>query len=87
MLATAATDSTLARPTLNARANGAARPIAERPAPRAWAATDAQLAGERIAETLKLLQEKLPILRSVVHAGDTVYQAGERFACLHCRRR
>jgi CRP/FNR family transcriptional regulator len=37
----------------------------------------------RIAETLKLLADKLPIQRRLVRAGDTVYQAGERFDCLH----
>lgn len=40
-------------------------------------------ASERIAEALALLQETLPLQRRVVHAGDTIYQAGERFGCLH----
>jgi len=37
----------------------------------------------RIAETLKLLFDKLPIQRRVVRAGDVVYQAGERFSHLY----
>jgi CRP/FNR family transcriptional regulator len=37
----------------------------------------------RIADGLKLLQEHLPIQRRVVHAGDTVYQAGQRFESLY----
>ncbi|WP_372526001.1 Crp/Fnr family transcriptional regulator [Piscinibacter sp.] len=84
MLATAAAATpTIPHTPLNGRAGTAARLVVDRAAPRAWAATDAQLAGERIADTLKLLQDKLPIHRRVVHAGDTVYQAGEQFACLH----
>lgn len=37
----------------------------------------------RIADSLKLLAEHLPITRRLVRAGDTVYQAGERFTQLH----
>jgi len=37
----------------------------------------------RIAETLKLLADKLPIQRRIVRAGDTVYQAGQRFDSLY----
>ncbi|MCW7539787.1 cyclic nucleotide-binding domain-containing protein [Aquabacterium sp. A7-Y] len=37
----------------------------------------------RIARTLKLLQEQVPIQRRVVRAGESVYQAGEAFGCLH----
>lgn len=48
------------------------------PAPR-----DAQLTGQRIAESLKLVHDKLPITRSVLHAGQSVYEAGESFDCLH----
>ena len=50
-------------------------------APRADAAN--RQAGQRIAETLKLLSETLPIQRRVVHAGDVVYQAGETFSHLY----
>jgi CRP/FNR family transcriptional regulator len=38
---------------------------------------------QRIAESLKMLQDHLPIQRRVVHAGDTVYQAGQRFENLY----
>lgn len=41
-----------------------------------------QAAG-RIAETLQMLQEQVAVTRRVVHAGDTIYQAGEHFASLH----
>lgn len=34
---------------------------------------------QHIADTLKLLADSLPIQRRVVHAGDTLYRAGERF--------
>lgn len=37
----------------------------------------------RIADTLKLLSDKLPIQRRIVRAGDTIYQAGERFSTLY----
>ena len=33
--------------------------------------------------SLDLLREALPIQRRVVHAGDALYQAGERFTNLH----
>jgi CRP/FNR family transcriptional regulator len=43
-----------------------------------------QAARRRIAETLALLEESLPTMkRRVVHAGDVIYQAGERFTHLH----
>jgi CRP/FNR family transcriptional regulator len=38
---------------------------------------------QRIADTLRLLQDHVAIQRRVVRAGDSIYQAGERFACLH----
>lgn len=38
---------------------------------------------QRIADTLQQLQDHVEITRRVVHVGDSVYQAGERFACLH----
>jgi CRP/FNR family transcriptional regulator len=37
----------------------------------------------QFADTLRLLAEHLPITRRLVRAGDTVYQAGERFTQLH----
>ena len=51
--------------------------------PTAPVQTERHSAGERIAHTLALLQEQVPILRRVVHAGDTVYQAGERLTHLY----
>ncbi|MCW7541126.1 Crp/Fnr family transcriptional regulator [Aquabacterium sp. A7-Y] len=39
----------------------------------------AQASVEAIADTLRLLEERLPIHRRVVHAGDCLYRAGERF--------
>jgi CRP/FNR family transcriptional regulator len=38
-----------------------------------------QPAAQRIAEMLRLLQDKLPIQRRVMHAGERVYRAGEHF--------
>lgn len=38
---------------------------------------------ERIADTLQLLQDHVALTRRLVHAGDSVYQAGERFGLLH----
>ena len=42
-----------------------------------------QRAAQRIADTLKLLNEKLAPQRRVVHAGDAIYRAGERFVNLY----
>ncbi|AKJ29484.1 Crp/Fnr family transcriptional regulator [Caldimonas brevitalea] len=44
---------------------------------------DNQQASRRIADALHTLQDKLPIQRRVVHAGDKIYQAGDAFGCLH----
>ena len=38
---------------------------------------------QHIAACLDLLRDSLPIQRRVVHAGDVLYQAGERFTSLH----
>lgn len=40
-------------------------------------------AHQRISDGLKLLQDKLAPQRKVVHAGDVLYQAGERFGNLY----
>jgi CRP/FNR family transcriptional regulator, anaerobic regulatory protein len=37
----------------------------------------------RIADMLQLLQDSVPIQRRVVHAGDSVYQAGQAFGSLY----
>ncbi len=42
-----------------------------------------QRASQHVAETLKLLIEKLAPQRRVVHAGDLVYQGGESFGHLY----
>lgn len=53
-------------------------------AARALVRADAdQHASERTAATLKRLADDLAPQRRVVHAGDRVYQAGERFTHLH----
>jgi CRP/FNR family transcriptional regulator len=40
-------------------------------------------AARQIAETLELLREAVPVQRRVVHVGDRLYQAGQRFGSLH----
>lgn len=42
-----------------------------------------QSRSQHIAACLDLLRDALPIQRRVVHAGDVLYQAGERFTSLH----
>lgn len=42
-----------------------------------------QSRSQHIAACLDLLRDSLPIQRRVVHAGDVLYQAGERFTSLH----
>ncbi|MDM0065057.1 Crp/Fnr family transcriptional regulator [Variovorax sp. J31P207] len=37
----------------------------------------------RIADTLQLLQDSMPIQRRIVRAGDSVYQVGQSFGCLY----
>ncbi len=39
--------------------------------------------GQRIADTLKLIAAVLAPTRRIVHAGDVIYRAGERFDQLH----
>ena len=38
---------------------------------------------QRIADTLRQLQEHVVITRRVLHAGDSLYQSGEDFGSLH----
>jgi CRP/FNR family transcriptional regulator len=40
-------------------------------------------AARQIAETLQLLEQHVPMQRRVVHAGDRLFQAGERFTMMH----
>jgi CRP/FNR family transcriptional regulator len=46
-------------------------------------ATEHQRASRQVAQTLKLLGERLAPQRRMVHAGDLVYRAGERFGNLY----
>ena len=45
--------------------------------------TQPTAAARQIADTLQLLQEQVPLQRRIVHAGDTLFQAGERFTTLY----
>jgi CRP/FNR family transcriptional regulator len=74
MLATAPATATYARPPVSSLSA-----LAPTAAPRAERRDDSR----RIAETLKLLSERLPIQRRVVRAGDVVYRAGEHFSHLY----
>ncbi len=56
------------------------RPFATMPAAeRAVAACPA----DRIAAGLRLVRDSLPLTRRVLQAGESVYEAGDRFQCLH----
>jgi len=44
---------------------------------------EAQATSLRISDSLRLLEQHVSIQRRVVHAGDSIYQAGERFAHLY----
>lgn len=44
---------------------------------------DASQTGARIAESLKLIHDSLPVTRRLLRAGESVYEAGERFDSLH----
>ena len=39
--------------------------------------------GQRIADTLGLVQATLPVQRRMVHAGDAIYQVGQEFGSLY----
>ena len=53
------------------------------PAPRSRDAEEHVHAAQRIAQALKLIEEVAAPQRRLVHAGDRLYQAGERFSHLH----
>ena len=57
--------------------------IRRAPAPMPCPVRNGQLTGQRIADSLKLVHDKLPVTRRLLHAGESVYEAGERFDCLH----
>ena len=71
MLATATLQSTAITPTRRAAS------------PVPCSLRDTQALGQRIADSLKLVHDKLPVTRRLLHAGESVYEAGERFECLH----
>ena len=73
-LSTPVSASGPALPTIVARA--------QRPDRTDEAATNRQTS-QHIADTLQLLDSTLAPQRRVVHAGDTIYQAGARFGNLH----
>ena len=52
-------------------------------APMSYEADANQRAAQRIAETLMLLSDELAPQRRLVHAGEILYQAGERFENLY----
>jgi CRP/FNR family transcriptional regulator len=58
-------------------------PSAKAPARPAPARQGDGIAGQRIAERMKLLGELLQPKRRMVHAGDVIYRSGEPFANLH----
>ena len=53
------------------------------PTPTAPLQTARPNASERIGQTLALIEKHLPITRRLVHAGDSVYQAGGRLESLY----
>jgi CRP/FNR family transcriptional regulator len=59
-----------------------ARPMTPTVAPKAEV-TSHQLVSRQTTETLKLLADKLAPQRRVVHAGELIYRAGERFGNLY----
>jgi CRP/FNR family transcriptional regulator len=69
---------------VESRAHAAPRPVVRHFAEQA-VADDAPAAfrTEPAGESLELIRENVPVRRRIVHAGDTVYQAGDRFANLH----
>lgn len=67
--------------TRHATPNLAAPHLADAAAQRDAAAN--QRASQHITDTLKLLGAKLAPVRRLVHAGDVLYQAGERFEHLY----
>jgi len=67
---------------LNTATPTARHPIAGAAARSLAAADEQQQVGQRIADTLKLVNERLAPQRRVVRTGETIYQAGQQFGCL-----
>ena len=63
-------------------APASARPAAPAPTP-AWDDEANRRASQSITEALALLQEAFAPQRRIVHAGDLIYQSGERFGNLY----
>lgn len=59
-----------------------AQPAADAPTP-AWDEDANRRASQAISETLALLQEAFAPQRRIVHAGDVIYQSGDRFGNLY----
>lgn len=74
MLATATLTRTATATGVAVRRTAVPAPVVQR---------DAVQAAARIADSLKLIHDSLPITRRLLRAGDAVYEAGERFECLH----
>ena len=58
-------------------------PLRAADAPRSGDGDEDQRASRDMADTLKLVGDRLAPQRRVVHAGDVIYQTGERFANLY----
>ena len=58
-------------------------PLQTADAPRSGDGGEDQRASRDMADTLKLVGDRLAPQRRVVHAGDVIYQAGERFGNLY----
>jgi CRP/FNR family transcriptional regulator len=67
-------------PTVSSRRNAAVGPEASCVA--VFRTTDQTLA-ERISESLRLLQAHVPMTRRIVHAGDSLFTAGQPFVQLY----
>jgi CRP/FNR family transcriptional regulator len=48
---------------------------------------DTRQAAQRIADSLKLVHDSVAVTRRVLHAGESVYESGERFESLFIVKR
>jgi CRP/FNR family transcriptional regulator len=70
------------RPTSSPTTPPASPVVAAQPVRRDRSGVEEQQS-RRIADTLKLLADVLQPQKRIVHAGDVLYRAGDRFDCLH----
>jgi len=70
------------RPTSSPTTPSASTVAAAQPVSRERSVVEEQQS-RRIADTLKLLADVLQPQKRIVHAGDVLYRAGDRFDCLH----